>query len=101
MSLVVLVSGRGSLYQVRKDISPGRRDMRAIGLMSGTSLDGVDAALIETDGEVIEAFGPSLYRPYSEAERAVLRAALAAGPAIADRDDRSGVLGEAEILINT
>ncbi|MDG6746349.1 anhydro-N-acetylmuramic acid kinase, partial [Staphylococcus aureus] len=25
--------------------------MLAIGLMSGTSLDGVDAALIETDGE--------------------------------------------------
>ncbi len=26
---------------------------RAIGLMSGTSLDGVDVALIETDGETI------------------------------------------------
>ena len=25
--------------------------MLAIGLMSGTSLDGIDAALIETDGE--------------------------------------------------
>jgi anhydro-N-acetylmuramic acid kinase len=75
--------------------------MRAIGLMSGTSLDGVDAALIETDGEAIQAFGPSLYRPYAEAERAVLRAALAAGPKITDRTDRSGVLGEAEMLINT
>jgi anhydro-N-acetylmuramic acid kinase len=29
--------------------------MPAIGLMSGTSLDGVDAALIETDGEDIAA----------------------------------------------
>ena len=28
--------------------------MRAIGLMSGTSLDGVDVALIETDGEAVE-----------------------------------------------
>lgn len=74
--------------------------MRAIGLMSGTSLDGVDAALIETDGEVIKAFGPSLYRPYSEAERGTLRAALAAGPAVTERNDRSGVLGEAELLIN-
>ncbi|MGT2485204.1 anhydro-N-acetylmuramic acid kinase [Methylobacterium oryzae CBMB20] len=27
--------------------------MRAIGLMSGTSLDGVDIALIETDGEQV------------------------------------------------
>jgi anhydro-N-acetylmuramic acid kinase len=75
--------------------------MRAIGLMSGTSLDGVDAALIETDGETIAAFGQSFYRPYSEAERSLLRAALTAGPAITDRADRSGVLGEAEALINT
>jgi anhydro-N-acetylmuramic acid kinase len=74
--------------------------MRAIGLMSGTSLDGVDAALIETDGEAIEDFGPSLYRPYSETERATLRAALAAGPGVTERNDRSGVLGEAELLIN-
>jgi anhydro-N-acetylmuramic acid kinase len=39
--------------------------MLAIGLMSGTSLDGVDAAVIETDGETITAFGPSLTIPYS------------------------------------
>jgi len=54
----------------------------ALGAMSGTSLDGVDAAMIETDGEVIHGFGRTGYRPYSEAERAVLRAALGkwAGP---------------------
>jgi 1,6-anhydro-N-acetylmuramate kinase len=39
--------------------------VRAIGLMSGTSLDGVDVALIETDGECILAFGPTGYRPMS------------------------------------
>ncbi|WGW05842.1 anhydro-N-acetylmuramic acid kinase [Tropicibacter oceani] len=44
--------------------------------MSGTSLDGVDAAMIRTNGEEIFEFGPSDYRPYSEAERAALRAAL-------------------------
>jgi anhydro-N-acetylmuramic acid kinase len=75
--------------------------MRAIGLMSGTSLDGVDAALIETDGESIRDFGPSLYRPYTESERQVLRSALAAGAAVTERGDRSGVLAEAEALINT
>ena len=56
--------------------------VRAIGLMSGTSLDGVDVALIETDGERIAALGPTGYRPYTEAERDLLRQALAAGAAL-------------------
>ena len=47
--------------------------MRAIGLMSGTSLDGVDAAYLETDGERIHAFGPTLTIPYDPALRARLR----------------------------
>ena len=50
--------------------------MRVIGTMSGTSLDGVDAAVLETDGVDILAFGPVAYRAYREDERAVLRAAL-------------------------
>lgn len=46
--------------------------MLAIGLMSGTSLDGIDAALIETDGE--RAVRPIAFRgePYSDAARAEL-----------------------------
>ena len=51
-----------------------------LGSMSGTSLDGVDAAVLVTDGERIEAFGPSAYRPYAEPERAVLRRALGRWP---------------------
>jgi len=47
----------------------------ALGLMSGTSLDGIDAAFLKTDGEHIHSFGPSVYRPYSNEERAVLKAA--------------------------
>jgi len=52
----------------------------ALGAMSGTSLDGVDAAMVLTDGERIVDFGISEYRPYSPDEQAVLRAALGAWP---------------------
>jgi anhydro-N-acetylmuramic acid kinase len=51
--------------------------MRVLGLMSGTSLDGVDAAMIETDGESISAFGPARTMPYQQDERAILEAAVA------------------------
>lgn len=46
----------------------------ALGTMSGTSLDGVDAAMVRTDGVSVFEFGDHAYRPYSEAERAVIRA---------------------------
>lgn len=51
---------------------------KVIGLMSGTSLDGVDAAIIETDGEQIFSFGPAQTFEYSEDERAVLIETMAA-----------------------
>ena len=70
--------------------------MTAIGLMSGTSLDGVDVALIETDGKRVSSFGPSGYRAYSEHERGLLRQALAEAVNLEQRDARPGVLREAE-----
>ncbi|HZL30175.1 MAG TPA: anhydro-N-acetylmuramic acid kinase [Pseudolabrys sp.] len=73
--------------------------VRAIGLMSGTSLDGVDVALIETDGTRISAFGPVGYRPYSDDERALLRQALADGAALGDRTARPGTLAQAEDFV--
>ena len=48
--------------------------------MSGTSLDGVDAALVLTDGVRILEFGETGYRPYTGPERAAIRAALGRWP---------------------
>ena len=73
--------------------------MQAIGLMSGTSLDGVDIAAVSTDGERITALGPRGYRPYGENERALLRQALAEATALDDRAARPGALARAEELV--
>jgi anhydro-N-acetylmuramic acid kinase len=53
---------------------------RTIGLMSGTSLDGVDAAWLDTDGEVVTAFGPTLTIPYDPILRRDLRSILDLAP---------------------
>ena len=60
--------------------------LRTIGLMSGTSLDGVDAAYLETDGERIGAFGPTLTLPYDDTLRTDLRRLLTRAPGL-DADD--------------
>lgn len=47
----------------------------ALGTMSGTSLDGVDVAILKTDGERILQLGPWITVPYTPAERKVLQKA--------------------------
>jgi len=73
--------------------------MLALGLMSGTSMDGIDAALIKTDGKTIDCFGPTCSTTYSAKERALLMQAINIAKDIKNREDRSGVLGEAEEFI--
>lgn len=51
------------------------------GFMSGTSLDAVDAALIQTDGERIFGFGSAVERKYTPEERQILQAATDAARA--------------------
>jgi anhydro-N-acetylmuramic acid kinase len=72
---------------------------RAIGLMSGTSMDGVDVALLETDGAQRLAFGPTGFLPYGEEDRTLLRAALAEAVALSDRAARPGPLAPAERMV--
>lgn len=70
--------------------------MRALGLMSGTSLDGLDVAYIETDGENLVRRGPSTTFPYDAETRRLLVTALADARHVVDRDQRPGALAEAE-----
>jgi anhydro-N-acetylmuramic acid kinase len=72
----------------------------AVGLMSGTSQDGVDVALVDTDGERIAQLGPTACRPYTGEERALLRRASAVAPNLTERDARPEIVAEAERLIN-
>lgn len=77
----------------------GDSAMWALGLMSGTSIDGVDAALIRTDGVEIAEFGPTLFQAYGDEDRSVLRAALKDARGMSARGERFGRLAEAEKLV--
>ena len=73
---------------------------RVIGLMSGTSLDGVDAALIETDGEAAISFGAGAEQPYTKAERQVLQAAVDAALAWKFEGPEPAAFAAAEAALN-
>ena len=73
--------------------------MRVIGLMSGTSLDGVDGALIETDGECITGYGPTLDYVYTAGERQILQSAVDAALAWRFQGERPGVFQDAEAVL--
>ena len=75
--------------------------MKAIGLMSGTSMDGVDVALIETDGETVHSLGPAAGFAYAALERQLLREAMDWARGMVNRTDRSGVLSVTESMLTT
>ena len=74
--------------------------MLCAGLMSGTSLDGVDAALIETDGRQVARFGPGAETAYTKAERAVLQSAVDAALSWRFDGEEPAAFAEAEIVLN-
>jgi anhydro-N-acetylmuramic acid kinase len=72
------------------------KQLRAIGLMSGTSLDGIDIAMIETDGETSIKRMASAGVEYPEDFRTRLRQALGDAAGLRDRTNRPGCLGGVE-----
>ena len=68
----------------------------AIGLMSGTSMDGIDVAILRTDGVGSIETGPSLLLPYEAAFRRRIEASLETAKAIVDRQERPGDLADLE-----
>jgi anhydro-N-acetylmuramic acid kinase len=69
--------------------------MRVLGFMSGTSLDAVDMAVLETDGEGIQAFGPAGERKLTDATRALALEATRAALAWPRREPAPAVFAEA------
>lgn len=77
-----------------------------IGLMSGTSMDGIDAALLRTDGRIIVETGPASTTPYDPDLRRAIRDTLGGVGAVAEAERRlteahaeavSGLLAEAKL----
>ncbi len=77
------------------------RVLKVVGLMSGTSLDGVDAALLETDGERVLGFGPAVTLPYTPQQRATLREAIAVAAGEGKGADRETIAAAEAILTET
>ncbi|MFK5977630.1 MAG: anhydro-N-acetylmuramic acid kinase [Rhizobiaceae bacterium] len=68
----------------------------AIGLMSGTSMDGIDVALVRSDGEGHVERGASQFFAYDPAMRDLLGDALETAKEITNRTERPGNLQQVE-----
>jgi anhydro-N-acetylmuramic acid kinase len=73
--------------------------MRVLGFMTGTSLDAVDMAVLETDGEAILGFGPAGERKLDPEARSVIEAATRAALAWPWDAPRPEIFHEAERVI--
>ncbi len=83
-----------------KSLGDKNKEVLAIGLMSGTSLDGVDAAIIKTDGNQVIRFGKVCHIPYTVEQREQLQEAFARAKRENNPNVRSNSILIAEGVIN-
>lgn len=72
---------------------------RAIGLMSGTSMDGVDAAILDTDGVIAVAVGTPFCQAYNNKTRALIKAAMGEAAQLQNKAKKSEIIAEAEAAL--
>ena len=71
----------------------------SLGLMSGTSMDGIDVAFVETDGADHVVRGPAMTFAYNPDQRAVIARAMADARSCTSASERPGSLAEAERMV--
>ncbi len=80
-----------------KGKSDQSKRLRVVGAMSGTSMDGVDMAVIETDGMAVTGFGETRYRAYTPQERATIRESLGRWPGEAGVAEAARIVEDAHL----
>ncbi|MCC3860916.1 anhydro-N-acetylmuramic acid kinase [Pseudemcibacter aquimaris] len=76
------------------------KEYLAIGLMSGTSVDGVDAAIIKTDGYSVKRYGKCHHLAYSKEQQKIILEAIDQARDAGNPDIRSNSISMAEGFIN-
>ena len=77
-------------------VAAANRGWCAIGLMSGTSMDGIDVAALRTDGEGLIERGPAREYAFDASQRRRLEAAIERGGRASNRDELRAELADLE-----